>query len=361
LGREVSQPVPTLIGGSVSLKPAQEIVLASLEERGTRALTRSDYEEISGVSRSQAAYDIAELVSLGILERVGSGRATRYRLPAGGTGRPKKWTQDRIRAELRELHSELGRWPRAADFRESGRTDLYVAACRNGGFDRWAHELAPDEVDEPEKAGASDSRTWLSYVLVLAGILGVLTVMGPRPRPPVAATVEAAPSFDVRAQARRALASLEAVGAHKAVLVLTASGDVDLTVRRRSATGRAVFSGLLLEGASVRVVAPRIWVETSSPAALSARLGEEALRLPSRPAVLIITPEGIRSVKPTPVEPASSPPVVSAPEVTAAPVSVASAAATTTSSASASSPSDAQPSPDSPPAGPSPDPDRRTP
>jgi hypothetical protein len=362
----VSQPVPTLIGGSVSLKPAQEIVLASLEERGTDGLTRSEYEVISGVSRSQAAYDIAELVSLGILERVGSGRATRYRLPGGGAGRPKKWTDDLIRAQLRELHSELGRWPRAADFRESGRSDLYVAACRNGGIDRWARELAPDTVEEPEAARESDSRTWLSYALVLAAILGVLTVVGPRPRPPATVGGEAARFDDAKAAARAALASLESLDAGRAVLVLTADEDVDLTVRRGSATGRTVFSGQLLQGASVRVVAPRIWVEVSSAAALSARLGGEALRLPSRPAVIVITPAGIRSVKRPPIEQAQSAPVASAPEQTvetaapSTPVTVA-PPAPTTSSASASSPSpDAQPSPDSPP-GPFPDPDRPSP
>jgi hypothetical protein len=139
----LAESVRTLIASSVALKPSQEMVLATLAERGSQELVRAEYEAIAGVSRSQAAYDIAELVALGMLERVGSGRATRYRVAPQAVGRPRKWTDERIRQELAEFHSLLGRWPRAADFRESGRTDLYLAACRNGGLERWAGELDP--------------------------------------------------------------------------------------------------------------------------------------------------------------------------------------------------------------------------
>ena len=62
------------------LKPAQQRVLGVLKSEGTSRLTRARYEELSGVSRSQAAYDLAELVENGMLERLGSGRATRYRI-----------------------------------------------------------------------------------------------------------------------------------------------------------------------------------------------------------------------------------------------------------------------------------------
>ena len=86
------------------LKPAQQRVLGVLKSEGTSRLTRARYEELSGVGRSQAAYDLAELVEKGILERLGSGRASRYRIvhlstpadrAAADAGR-----QERIRAAL---------------------------------------------------------------------------------------------------------------------------------------------------------------------------------------------------------------------------------------------------------------------
>ena len=75
------------------LKPAQQRVLGVLKSEGTSRLTRARYEELSGVGRSQAAYDLAELVEKGILERLGRGRATRYRIvhpssTAAGTAAP---------------------------------------------------------------------------------------------------------------------------------------------------------------------------------------------------------------------------------------------------------------------------------
>ena len=50
-----------------ALKPAQRRVLADLAARGVDELTRAEYERIGLVSRSQAAYDLAELVQMGLL------------------------------------------------------------------------------------------------------------------------------------------------------------------------------------------------------------------------------------------------------------------------------------------------------
>ena len=54
--------------GRIELKPTQERVLAALAEDGSVGLTRGRYEDLAGVSRSQAAYDLAELVEA--LERI---------------------------------------------------------------------------------------------------------------------------------------------------------------------------------------------------------------------------------------------------------------------------------------------------
>jgi hypothetical protein len=144
------------------LKPAQQRVLGVLKSEGTSRLTRARYEELSGVSRSQAAYDLAELVEHGILERLGSGRATRYRIvhatTTGGNGR-RRWTQERIRSALEEFCAGREGWPSAAEFKQAGRFDLYVAASRYGGIGFWTSELGLTR--EPQAAApAAKERRW---------------------------------------------------------------------------------------------------------------------------------------------------------------------------------------------------------
>jgi len=48
--------------GRFHLKPTQQHALASLTNGDSAELTRGHYQELAGVSRSQAAYDLAELV-----------------------------------------------------------------------------------------------------------------------------------------------------------------------------------------------------------------------------------------------------------------------------------------------------------
>jgi hypothetical protein len=92
------------------LKPAQEHVLAELADGGTEEFTRSTYEEIAHVSRSQAAYDLADLVKLGLVDRLGAGRATRYRIAREGDGRRRKWARQPLPGgEPVRGHRALGR------------------------------------------------------------------------------------------------------------------------------------------------------------------------------------------------------------------------------------------------------------
>jgi DNA-binding MarR family transcriptional regulator len=144
------------------LKPAQQRVLGVLKSEGTSRLTRARYEELSGVSRSQAAYDLAELVEHGLLERVGSGRATRYRIvhqtTPGRNGR-RRWTQERIRAALQEFCAGRDGWPSAAEFKRAGRFDLYVAASRYGGIRFWTTELGLTREAQPAPP-AAERRRW---------------------------------------------------------------------------------------------------------------------------------------------------------------------------------------------------------
>ena len=130
--------------GRIQLKPAQQRVVAVLTANADSDLTRGQYEELTGVSRSQAAYDLAELVEAGILRRIGAGRATRYQLAhegGNGGGGQRHWTNDRIRAELEGFCSERQAWPSAAEFKAAGRGDLYVAASRYGSIGHWAEAL----------------------------------------------------------------------------------------------------------------------------------------------------------------------------------------------------------------------------
>lgn len=129
---------PSAANRPIHLKTTQQGALDALESTGS--LTRSDYERFAGVSRSQAAYDLAELVSAGLLRRVGNGRATRY-LPVREGRARRTWTPERIRSELEAFCSGRETWPSAAEFKSAGRGDLYVAVSRYGGVAHWAREL----------------------------------------------------------------------------------------------------------------------------------------------------------------------------------------------------------------------------
>lgn len=140
LHRWGERPVAHAAVGSIQLKPTQQRAVAALRAGPASELTRAQYEKLAGVSRSQAAYDLAELVEVGILERFGNGRATRYRLARVG-GMQRHWTSDRIRTELDAFCGAREVWPSAADFRAAGRGDLYVAASRYGGIAYWTEAL----------------------------------------------------------------------------------------------------------------------------------------------------------------------------------------------------------------------------
>jgi DNA-binding transcriptional ArsR family regulator len=140
LRRPGESRVPRAAIGPIQLKPTQQRAVAALTADPAAQLTRGQYEGLAGVSRSQAAYDLAELVEAGILERVGKGRATRYRLAREG-GTQRHWTNDRIRDELETFCADRPTWPSAAEFKAAGRGDLYVAASRYGGIAHWAEAL----------------------------------------------------------------------------------------------------------------------------------------------------------------------------------------------------------------------------
>jgi hypothetical protein len=154
----------------IDLKPTQERVLAALAGEGSGRLTRGRYEDIAGVSRSQAAYDLAELVDAGILERVGGGRATTYRLVR--RGRPpgqRHWTNERIHAALVDFCAGRESWPSASEFKADGRSDLYVAASRYGGIGFWATKLGFAQPSRTTPAPQPVVRSWRPRLRWAAG------------------------------------------------------------------------------------------------------------------------------------------------------------------------------------------------
>jgi len=157
-------------------KPAQQRALALLRDGREADLTRGAYQEICGVSRSQAAYDLAELVEAGVLERVGGGRSTRYVLVRQPNLARRHWTSERIRAELASFCAGRRAWPSAREFKTAGHADLYVAASRYGGVAFWAAELGlPRGARRWEMASMARFRLSLSWAMIgaLGGALGV--------------------------------------------------------------------------------------------------------------------------------------------------------------------------------------------
>lgn len=62
-------------------------------------------------------------------------------IPKAGGKRPRKWTDERIEAELRALVKRLGHWPSQQEIEEAGHKGLVQAVARSGGSRSWAERL----------------------------------------------------------------------------------------------------------------------------------------------------------------------------------------------------------------------------
>jgi hypothetical protein len=359
-----------------SLKPAQRRVLSVLAESEGEEFTRSTYEEIAHVSRSQAAYDVSDLVKLGLVDRLGTGRATRYRVVSEGDGRRRKWTPARIREELERFCAGRGTWPRAAEFREAGCGSLYLAASRYGGIEHWAselgfHEAAPTSAGgpgslEPERTSATGFALAVLAALFVLGLVLIIELVPTRPSGGevlVAGVarerVDAAPSS---VPARRSLQATPA-GAGRVALRLTATGEGSwIAARRGSATGPLLWKGTLESGESRRLSGTAIWLRVEAPANLVASVDGDRVSLPARSRIVRVSDAGIRVLEtapraPAPVVETEAPP--SAQPVSAAAAPPAPSSSATSQPSGASSPAPDEPAPDPPPGGsstPSPDP-----
>lgn len=358
------------------LKPAQEHVLAALTDSGAEDFTRSTYEEIAHVSRSQAAYDLADLVKLGLVDRLGAGRATRYRIAREGDGRRRKWTSARIRDELESFCAERGRWPRAAEFREAGYGSLYLAASRYGGIEHWAAELGFSEgapsAAPGRRAAALDALPGTGLVaatlaaLFVLGLFLIVQLMSDSP-----STLDAPVSGAVRERVdaapgavRRASMVAAPAAPTRVALILAATGDGSRIVARRgSGAGALLWRGTLEAAELLRLRDQRIWLRVETAANLRPRVNGERVALPERTSTLLVTGAGIRVLEtappplpaPSEAESSSTQPV----STSSPPPSSSSSEGTTDDTPAAPSGGGGGPTPDSPPAGgsgPAPDP-----
>jgi Domain of unknown function (DUF4115) len=341
------------------LKPAQEHVLTTLAGRDEAYFARVDYEAIAHVSRSQAAYDLADLVKLGLVERLGSGRSTRYRIVQARGGRRRKWTPERIRDELQELCEEDGRWPTATEFKDAGRGDLYLAASRYGGIEHWADELGFRKSRRPSRRRrlplAGIARSTRAVALAALAALGLGLIAGSQMPEAPSPTSAAAPRVVLPEASTRPTPDVPVTNRsspdHGAVDLRLAArrGDSWVSVRRGSAAGRIVWEGTLRAGRTIRLVGERLWLRLDAPGNLAARLNGERVALPARTSTVLARKAGLRVLS-------TAPPPEPVVLVKATP-SEAEVAAPSAPASPAPSPG-GTPSPDLPPGagGPSPDP-----
>lgn len=261
--------MPQQASARLELKPAQQRALAMLRDGETRELTRGAYQELTGVSRSQAAYDLAELVESGLLERVGSGRTTRYLLAAEPNPTRRHWTSARIRAELTAFCDGRTAWPSPREFKAAGHADLYVAASRYGGVGFWARELGLSRDGAPSRStrAAAHLRWRLSWataaavsgaVAVVAAVAAVQGLPGDAKRP---ATTRSAAAASERASAANRSASSK-----KSATPTTRSSKPKHTATRPEVRTRVIFKRVPAQKVVVPQTAPRSTPVTSAPA-----------------------------------------------------------------------------------------------
>lgn len=328
------------------LKPAQRKVLGALEGGDARDLTRARYQEITGVSRSQAAYDLADLVDAGLLVRVGAGRSTRYRLARGSHSARRRWTSDRIRSELSAFCSGRTTWPSTAEFKRAGRSDLYVAASRYGGIGFWARELGLSRSDDTAVAGRKGIRLGrrarpavAAALVALAAATAGFALRGREHASPVTRSTSAnesrgnrvVPLADevqwlraarVAGRATQAAASMEAARSRTTLVLRASRGDSWISVR--SATGRLLYERTLGRGTQARLQGTALWIRLGAAANVDVSTnGSRPHPLPERAASIVVSARGIRVTEWTPER--SAPQLVTS-EVHRSPVTAVAAA-----------------------------------
>lgn len=173
----------------------------------------------------------------------------------------------------------------------------------NSRFTSAEELVAPSAATPPKRRRPVESNV---VIVALAGIVAVtvLVVVGlagigeddPPDNSPLVATTtgETAPDTSTGAEEQ---AGPERPAA-KARLVLTAArGECWMQVRAGGVNGRLLWEGTLEPGQSQRFVKnKRLWLELGAPANVNARLNGRRVDFPNRPAILVVTAQGTRTV-----------------------------------------------------------------
>jgi Fic family protein len=145
------ETVARQLPATIMLRPIESSVLLELVDRRQYDFTRSDFAELGKCSASTAKESLLRLADAGVIHRVGSGPATRYTFArhARGqrSGHHRRWTDERIRAELRDFARGRTDFPSVQEFKDAGLQQLYEAIARYGGAARWASELGLERVN----------------------------------------------------------------------------------------------------------------------------------------------------------------------------------------------------------------------
>ncbi|HEY7198422.1 MAG TPA: hypothetical protein VH306_14690 [Gaiellaceae bacterium] len=310
-------------------------------------ITRADYERLAHVSRSQAAYDLSDLVKRGVVERIGAGRATRYRARRNRSGRPRSWTNDRIRSELRAFCAGRDTWPSAAEFRSSGRGDLYLAVCRYGGIDRWAGEVGlarslrtpalrkpaarPERVVPARTRPHRRRRVPVALALSFGAFVAACTIgiasssrNGDQAASSNTGSSGAAPTGppqfdgagDSIGEPDRLAHDTWLERRKSAISLVGTSGTSRVVVRRASRHGRIVFSGVLRPSVTLNVSGRRIWIRLESPSAVRVVVNGRRIPIAHDARTIVVTENGVVAPRMRVLDVGTPPPAVEPPPST---------------------------------------------
>jgi hypothetical protein len=138
-------------------------------------------------------------------------------------------------------------------------------------------------------------------VLVVVGLAGIGEEDPAESPPPVGATTEGPGTGTQPTETSSGGDGEEAApqrSGAKARLVLTAArGGCWMQVRAGGVGGRLLWEGTLEPGQTQRFVKnKRLWLELGAPANVNAKLNGERVRFPGRPAIVVVTADGVRTV-----------------------------------------------------------------
>lgn len=137
-------------GDRIQLSETQQKALTDLAVQNRSEFSRKDYEHAGEVSKTSASNDLKKLAGAGVLDRIGSGSASKYRFSSSaitnpwtsdGRGRPRTWDGSRIEEELRKLVGDSDIFPTIDEFKDAGAVPLRAAIQRHGGATSWAKRL----------------------------------------------------------------------------------------------------------------------------------------------------------------------------------------------------------------------------